>query len=54
MWIRNKAQNTIWNITDKAQIKRLLAEPDKYEEVKAPAEVEKMSQGDKQPAKAGK
>lgn len=34
MQIRNKKQGTTWEITDKAQIKRLLDDPKSYEEVK--------------------
>jgi hypothetical protein len=34
MLIRNKKQGSEWDITDPAHIKRLLAKPAEYEEVK--------------------
>ena len=48
--IRNKKQGTTWEITDKAQIKRLLDDPKNYEEVKTePAKPELP----KKPEKSG-
>lgn len=34
MLIKNKRQNTVWDIQDKAVAERLLAKPAEYEEVK--------------------
>lgn len=40
MQIKNKKQGTVWDITDEAVAKRLLAKPLEYEEVK-PADTAK-------------
>ena len=49
MWIKNKKQETVWMIMDPKEIKRLLLEPDMYEEVQEP-EIKET----KKPEKTGK
>jgi hypothetical protein len=50
--IRNKKQNTIWDITDPTHLKRLLADPGSYEEVKAEVKAEPKTEP-KKPEKSG-
>ena len=51
MLIRNKKQDTVWDISDEAVVKRLLAKPGEYEEVGRPAEPVKPDP--KKPEKSG-
>jgi hypothetical protein len=52
MWLKNKTQGTVWDITDPATLKRKLADPN-YEEVPAYEEAKpKQKKGkDKEPDK---
>ena len=41
--VRNKKQNTIWEITNKAHLKRLLADKENYEQIKEESSSNKKS-----------